>query len=222
VITSSSEINDYVTAVDVYSPDDSIESLFLLKNVCVIAQSEITRHPPEPLVDIFYIDGWNSLLTVSKDRVIKIWHLIDGTLNVLKGPKYFNVTHTVQMCAMSDYGTFLALTMSNMFDLFLIDKEHKEINLIDAGGAELEHELYSCCFSCYNNYLAFGTTDGCIIVYQINSNTNRFYEYTRLYSHMSIVKCLQFSPHNANLLVSVGEQIVWWNLNKVPKHCLTR
>ncbi|KRT86594.1 WD40 domain-containing protein [Oryctes borbonicus] len=183
---------------------------------------EITGHAPEPLAEFFYIDGRDSLLTVSKDRVIRIWDLDNRTREKLKEKKYSDVTHTVQMCAMSKNGRFLALTMSNMFDLFVVDKEHGKVNLIDAGGAELEDELFSCSFSSNNQYLAFGTRNGCIIVYQIISGNNTFHEYARLYSHMSVVKCLLFSPHNTNLLVSVGEQVVFWNLNKLPQDCLTR
>ncbi|KAK9711115.1 hypothetical protein QE152_g25633 [Popillia japonica] len=192
------------------------------KNICLITHTEITKHPPEPLVDIFYIEALNSLLTISKDRVIKLWYLSDEPMTVLKGPKYYNVPHTVQMCTMSKDCTFLALTMSNMFDVFFVDLKNGALNLVDFGGAELECELHSCCFSHDNTYLAIGTVDGPIIIYQINSNGTTFNEYARLYSHISAVKYMKFSPHNNNLLVSVGEKIVWWNLNKVPKFYITR
>lgn len=134
------------------------------KNICLITHTEITKHPPEPLVDIFYIEALNSLLTISKDRVIKLWYLSDEPMTVLKGPKYYNVPHTVQMCTMSKDCTFLALTMSNMFDVFFVDLKNGALNLVDFGGAELECELHSCCFSHDNTYLAIGTVDGPIIV----------------------------------------------------------
>ncbi|KAI4458299.1 apoptotic protease-activating factor 1 [Holotrichia oblita] len=100
---------------------------------------------------------------VSKDRVIKLWYLNDESMTVLKGSKYYNVPHTVQMCTMSKDSTFLALTMSNMFEVFLLDIKNEALNLVDFGGAQLEYELHSCCFSHDNKYLAFGSVDGPII-----------------------------------------------------------
>ncbi|XP_057657894.1 apoptotic protease-activating factor 1-like isoform X1 [Diorhabda carinulata] len=91
-------------------------------------------------------------------------------------------------------------------DIYNWNNENSTVQLLNRIG--IEEKVTTVKFSCDGCLLAIGMSSGAIKVF----NLDQQYKSVSLLLHDDEVQDLIFSPHKEPILVSVGEEIAWWNL----------
>nr|XP_022905810.1 apoptotic protease-activating factor 1 isoform X1 [Onthophagus taurus] len=199
---------------------------FQEENMSLVTINKVSSIQFEPVIETFYLNEIDCLITIMKDRVIKCWNRCTSSrrsLDVLRGRKSdARQSYSVTSATMSKDKRLLAITMTNMFDVFVVDICNGAVGLKDLSGRMVNGCLYCCCFSFDSKFVAFGGEDKVITVYFINIEKQKLQEFAKLQLHVSPVRYILSSPYSSLIFVSVGEQIAWWNLAKLPSNNFVR
>ncbi|CAG9830564.1 unnamed protein product [Diabrotica balteata] len=137
------------------------------------------------------------------------WHVETGvfisiTNNHILEPVTFNVgafsPHKSVVAAFFDQ---LGIHFCHIYSL---DVEINSVKLLKR--LKFTEKMTTAKFSCDGSLLAVGMASGSIKVYNLDEN----YKETILNLHEDPIQDLTFSPHKEPILVSMGEEIAWWNL----------
>ncbi|XP_018327304.1 uncharacterized protein LOC108738400 [Agrilus planipennis] len=191
------------------------------KVMCLVqppSPSDLKQVPIFPIVSCFYIKKAGKLLSIAKNRTIKTWNLQDASYVVLIGEKTLRDNekqHNVVNVSLSDDESLLAITMSdNTFDIYTLNVQNcSYVTSEYKQGGCMESTLTCCCFSHDGSFLALGHLSGSITIWSVELKEVLY----SLDAHKREIYYLQFSPSPMFILVSVADQIIWWNLMNVPK-----
>ncbi|KAK4883286.1 hypothetical protein RN001_006605 [Aquatica leii] len=168
-----------------------------------------------PIVQCFYLNNACKLLSVSENRTIKLWNEDNMSCTILYGEKMHpdEAVNIVTMATISPDQTYLAITFANgCFEIYSLNVNNSVISLTLIQEKTMDSPLRSCRFSHNGKILALGQDDGNIVIWSIESK----FQIGTLQLHKSSVRYLLFSPSPALILISVGDQIAWWDLTKLP------
>ncbi|KAF5270299.1 hypothetical protein FQA39_LY08410 [Lamprigera yunnana] len=177
--------------------------------------SILKQMPVIPIVQCFYLKSICKLLFVSENRTIKLWDEDTMSCTILYGEKLHleGVVNDVTMAAFSPDEVYLAITLaSGTFEIYSLTVNNSNINLTLMQEKTFNSPLRSCRFSYNGKILALGQDNGTIVIWCVESKT----QLGTLQLHKSAVRYLLFSPSPALILISVGDQIAWWDLTKLP------
>uniref|UniRef100_A0A1Y1N3Z0 CARD domain-containing protein n=1 Tax=Photinus pyralis TaxID=7054 RepID=A0A1Y1N3Z0_PHOPY len=191
--------------------------------VCLMQPPYLTEFsnnklPVIPIVQCFYIKKFNKLLSVAKNRVIKLWDE-DASYTILFGEKTqkSGSNGVVTMATISSDQSNLAITFDNgCFEIYSVAESENSFTLNEE--RLWERPLRCCRFSHNGKILALGDDNGNIVIWSVESKTIL----GTLQLHKSSVRYLLFSPSPALILISVGDQIAWWDLTKLSDNNLNR
>ncbi|KAK5650442.1 hypothetical protein RI129_001471 [Pyrocoelia pectoralis] len=190
--------------------------------VCLIqppVSNSVKHIPVIPIVQCFFLKNFNKLLSVAKNRVMKLWDE-DASCTILCGEKMQVDDATngvVTMATLSLDETQLAITFDNgCFEIYSIEAGDNSFTLNEE--RTWDFPLRCCRFSYNGKILALGDDNGNIVIWSVESKMIL----GTLQLHKSSVQYLLFSPSPALILISVGDQIAWWDLTKLPDNNLNR
>ncbi|KAF5308658.1 hypothetical protein FQR65_LT06119 [Abscondita terminalis] len=171
--------------------------------------------PLIPIVQCFYLKKASKLMSVSENRTVKLWNENNLSYTILYGEKIHSEGSLgiVTMATFSPDQKYLAITFANgCFEIHTLQINNSVIQLNLIYEKILDNPLRSCRFSHNGKILALGHDNGNIVIWSVESKV----QIGTLHLHKSSVRYLLFSPSPALILISVGEQIAWWDLTKLP------
>lgn len=166
--------------------------------------------PKKKLIDCYFVDNEESLLTCSCDGSIRLW-------NVKNGEPIIILLHSLGfdlICVDRTHDNlwFGQGTISHGLQLISIRLESRK-SLRQPTRLGSQNSPVRCCrFADHIQYTAVGYDNGLIEIF----NYTRNILVATLQTHQSWVRDLRFvSQSPFYQLVSIGDRIAWWDLNKV-------
>lgn len=127
---------------------------------------QLLQLPIVPIVECFYLNKIDQLLTIAENRSIKLWNIKKSTNEVLSGDMiYTDTCSNVTMAIISNCQTKLAITMTDStFEVYNLNYTHDCLETNIYWNMPVDCPLRSCAISFDNKYLAVGGENGNVIV----------------------------------------------------------
>ncbi|XP_050500379.1 apoptotic protease-activating factor 1-like isoform X2 [Diabrotica virgifera virgifera] len=157
----------------------------------------------------------DKLLIIDSACNIYTWHLETGYLISITN-KHILEPVTFNVGAFSPHKSLIAALFDQLgthfCHIYYLDVETDSVRLLKR--FRFTEKMTTAKFSCDGSLLAIGMASGSIKVYNLDEN----YKETVLNLHEDPIQDLIFSPHKEPILVSMGEEIAWWNLRPLQKN----
>lgn len=128
--------------------------------------TQLRNLPIVPIIECFYLQNIDKLLTVEEKRSIKMWTIKTLKHEVLNGDMSYNDANTnVTMARMSNGDNMLAIVMNDStFEIYNLEYTYDNLKTILYYSRSTDCPLHCCAFSYDNKYLALGGENGNIFV----------------------------------------------------------
>ncbi|CAH0552926.1 unnamed protein product [Brassicogethes aeneus] len=178
-----------------------------LGSTCTIWPQKITQSFSKP--KLFFKQD-NLMFVVEGNGNISSWNLTENEVDVwYKNTEVLDVI-TATICSSKKHLALTFLREGNYF-LQLYKVSYNDINVFKT--ISVDGQPNFSCYSFDGVILAIGMKSGDIQVW----NTVNKYKSITLKLHETPVEYLLFSPGLEPILVSLGDQIAWWNLKKFQR-----